>query len=266
MRKLTIGLIFTICIITAVCASSAIAGNSNPDLVVTYGETTYANQQYVNSVNNYFASKGYTNLGNANTEVISASQVNAISQGISGKTYNSNQIFSSALVDLNQGDNLKVTVDSSKITLVTAKMYASALESAGIQKGIVYVTSPISATGESALAGVMSCYEKATNVEIPQEVKQAANEEIYVQAEVVNNTNANPDQISQIVDDVKGEVEKQNITDMQSIVDVVNETAQKYNIQISNADIEKIAEAIYNTFNVQDQANAYKDKLEAVLS
>lgn len=264
MRKLTIGLIGTVCIIMAVFASSAIAGNDVSDLVVTYGETTNANQQYMDSVNEYFASKGYTNLGNANKEIISANQVNAISQGISGKTYNSNQIFSSALVDLSQGDNLKVTVDTSKITLVTAKMYASALESAGIQTGKVFVTSPVSATGESALAGVMTCYEKATNVEIPDDVKKAANEEIYVQAEVVNNTNANPDHISQVVDEVKEEAKNNNITSYDDILNIVNETAQKYNIQISTEDIEKIAQAIFNTFSVQDQANNYQNQLEKV--
>lgn len=262
MRKLNIGLIFAICIAVAVCASAVTAGNSDISLVATYGETTYANQQYMDSVNNYFAGKGYANLGNANKEVISASQVNAISQGISGKTYGTNQIFSSALVDLTRGDTLKVTVDSSKINLVTAKMYASALQSAGIQKGNVLVTSPVPATGESALAGVMACYEKATNVEIPQEVKQAANEEIYVQSEVVANTNATPDDVSQLVNDTKVKVEENQVTSYDEILKIVNDTAQKYNIPLSEGDIEKIAEAIFNTISVQDQANDYQAKLE----
>lgn len=266
MRKLTIGLIIIICIVLGIFASSAIAANNNDNMVITYGETTYANQNYMDFVNNYFIKKGYSNFENANVEVISASQVNEISKGISGKTYDSSQIFSSALVDLNQGNNLNVTVDSSKVTLVTAKMYASALESAGITKGQVYVTSPVSATGESALAGIMNCYEKATNIEIPDDVKQAANEEIYVQSEVVNNSDANPDQVSQLVDDVKQEVENNNISDLQDIVDVVNQTVQKYNMSLSQADIEKIAESIYNTFNVQDQANNYKQQLDDYLN
>jgi Predicted secreted protein len=158
----------------AVCASSVMAGNDGTTLVATYGETTHTNQQYMNSVNDYFASKGYSNLENVKQEVITANQVNQISKGISGKTYGSNQIFSSALVDLTQGDSLKVTVDTSKINLVTAKMYASALESAGIEKGGFNVTSPVSATGESALAGVMSCYEKRNQCGNSTGSKQAA--------------------------------------------------------------------------------------------
>ena len=54
-----------------------------------------------------------------------------------------------------------VEVDNS-INTITPKMYMSALKSAGIQGGHVYVTSPVSATGESALAGIMDCYEQAT--------------------------------------------------------------------------------------------------------
>ena len=51
-------------------------------------------------------------------------------------------------------------------------MYLSALKSAGITKGHVYVTSPVEATGESALAGIMNSYEVVTDVEIPESVKQ----------------------------------------------------------------------------------------------
>ena len=267
MRKLTIGLIAIICIAMALFASSsAFAGNDNAKLIVTYGETTHANQDYMKTVNDYFASKGFADLSGAKTEVINADQVNQISKGISGKTYDSKQIFSSALVDLTQNTNLKVTVDKEKVTLVTAEMYGSALESAGITQGVVYVTSPVSSTGESALAGIMTCYEKATNTQIPSEVKEAANEEIYVQTEVVNSSNSTPDHISKLVEEVKDQVQNNDIKDVKSIKDLVNQTAQKYNIQLSSDNIQKLADAILNTFKVQDKANEYKTQLESALS
>lgn len=250
----------------AVFASSALAGNDGSDLVVTYGETTYDNSEYVNSVNDYFASKGYSNLENARVEVIDVNQVNAISQGISGKTYDANQIFSSALLDLNNGQNLTVTVDTSEVNLVNAKMYASALESAGINKGAVYVTSPVSATGESALAGIMACYEKATNVTIPDDVKQAANDEIYTQSEIVQNNNVSADNVSQVVDDVKNNITTLNITSYDDVLDLVNETVHQYNMNISNDDIEKLADAIFKTFSVKDQANDFQNELDKATS
>ena len=68
-------------------------------------------------------------------------------------------------------------------------MYISALKSSGITAGHVYVTSPVEATGESALAGIMNSYEEVTDVKIPDTVKEAANNEIYTQAEIVKNSN-----------------------------------------------------------------------------
>lgn len=262
MRKLSIVLVLSIC---TLMVSAVIATNDNPNMVVTYGETTYHNQQYLNSVNSYFAEKGYSDLGSISKEIISASQVNNVSKNISGKVYDSKQIFSSAIVDLTHGDTLKVTVDSSKINLVTAKMYASVLESLGINKGKVFVTSPVSATGESALAGIMACYEKATNVQIPDDVKQAANEEIYIEAEVANNTNVSGDNISQIVEEVKNQALTNNINSHDGILDLVNQTIQKYNFPIFDEDMEKLTDAIFNIVSLQDQINQYQSALEKSL-
>ncbi|MBO7159734.1 MAG: DUF1002 domain-containing protein, partial [Methanobrevibacter sp.] len=154
--------------------------DSSDQVVITYGETAYMNQQYKSIVDDYFASKTNVDINSINSKVVTAGDVNKISGGFSGKYYNSNQIFSSALLDLNQNGEITVEVDSS-ITTITPEMYMSALKSAGIQGGHVYVTSPVSATGESALAGIMNCYEEATDVEIPENVKEAANQEIATQ-------------------------------------------------------------------------------------
>ena len=173
-RILAICLAFMLLAVAVIPTGFAV---NTDQVVITYGETTYMNQQYKSIVDNYFAGRTNVNLNDVNSKVITAGDVNAISSGFSGKYYNSNQIFSSALLDLNQNGEITVDVDNS-ITTITPQMYMSALKSAGIQGGHVYVTSPVSATGESALAGIMDCYEEATDVEIPDNVKQAENQEI----------------------------------------------------------------------------------------
>ena len=100
-------------------------------------------------------------------------------------------------------NDLKVSVDKSKITTITGDMYISALKSVGITSGHVYVTSPVTATGESALAGIMNSYETVTDVDIPDSVKEAANNEIYTEADIVENSKVDPDTLSDLVDDVK---------------------------------------------------------------
>ena len=194
-------------------------------------------------------------------KTISADQVNQISSGITGKYYTSGQILSSALVDLNDNQNLKVSVDKSKITTITGDMYLSALKSAGITKGHVYVTSPVQATGESALAGIMNSYEEASDVKIPETVKEAANNEIYTQAEIVNDTNVSADDLSKLVDDIKEVVKKENITDHQTIVDLINNYTIQHNINITSSDIEELANSIEQLQNIQEDIDNYQTEL-----
>lgn len=257
MRKITIALLALI--LMGMLIPAGFSADSN--VVITYGETTYANSEYKSIVDSFFKAQSNVDLANAGSKIITASQVNEISGGITGKTYNSNQILSSALVDLNENDNLEVSVDKSKITTITGDMYISALKSAGITAGHVYVTSPVSATGESALAGIMNSYEEATNVEIPESVKEAATDEIQTQAEVIDNSGVNADDLSKLVDDVKQEVSKDNITDHATIVNIINNYVQNNNINITNSDIENLANTIEQVQNVQGDVNSYQSQL-----
>lgn len=234
-------------------------------VVITYGETTYMNQQYKSVVDDYFASKTNVDLNGVESKVITAGDVNEISGGLSGKTYNSNQIVSCALLNLNHNGEITVDVDNS-ITTITPQMYMSALKSAGIEGGHVYVTSPVSATGESALAGIMDCYEEATDVEIPENVKEAANQEISTQAEIINNSNVSADDLNKLVDDVKDKVSEENITDHDTIVNIIYDYSTTYNINISDSDIENLADTIEQVQLAQDDANAYKEQISDVIN
>lgn len=262
MRKITIAILALI--VVAMLIPVGFSGEAN-SVVITYGETTHANSEYKSIVDNFFKTQAKADLNSADSKIITADQVNKISGGITGKYYNSNQILSSALVDLNDNDNLKVSVDKSKITTVTGDMYISALKSAGITKGHVYVTSPVQATGESALTGIMNSYEQATDVKIPETVKQAATDEIYTEAQIVNNSGVDADKLSDLVDDVKNEVSKDNVTDHARIVNIINNYVQNNNINITNNDIENLADSIQQVQNVQGDVNHYKDKVGNII-
>ncbi|WP_458405306.1 DUF1002 domain-containing protein [Methanobrevibacter sp.] len=262
MKKITIAILALI--LVGMLIPTGFATDSN--LVITYGETTNANSDYKSIVDAFFTSQANVDLNNVNSKVITADQVNQVSSGITGKSYSSSQIFSSALLDLNDNDNLQVSVDKSKITTITGDMYISALKSAGITSGHVYVTSPVQATGESALAGIMNAYEEVTDVEIPETVKEAANEEIYTQAEIVENSGVDADSLSQLVDDVKQEVSNDNVTDHDTIVNIINNYVENNNINITYNDIENLANTIEQVQNVQGDVNYYKDQVSGFLN
>lgn len=259
MHKRILAICLTFMFIAMAVIPTGFAGTAD-QVVITYGETTYMNQQYKSLVDDYFASRANVDVKNIDSKVITAGDVNQISSGYSGKVYNSNQIVSCALLDLNQNGEITVDVDNA-ITTITPQMYMSALKTAGIQGGHVYVTSPVSATGESALAGIMDCYEEATDVEIPENVKEAANQEISTQAEIINNSNVSADDLSKLVDDVKEKVNEENITDHATIVNIINDYSTNYNINISDSDIENLADTIEQVQSVQDDANAYKEQI-----
>ena len=262
MRK--IGIVIMALILVGMLIPTGFATDSN--LVITYGETTSANNNYKSIVDAFFTSQANVDLNNVESKVITADQVNQVSSGITGKSYSSNQIYSSAFLDLNDNDNLQVSVDKSKITTITGDMYISALKSAGITSGHVYVTSPVEATGESALAGIMNAYEQITDVEIPENVKEAANDEIYTQAEIVENSGVDADSLSKLVDDVKQEVSSDNVTDHNTIVNIINNHVQNNNINITNNDIENLADTIEQVQNVQGDVNYYKNQVSTFLN
>ena len=263
MRKIMILLAI---IIVGMLIPVGFSANDSQQVVITYGETTHHNANYKNIVDDFFVKEAGVDLHTIDSKIITASQVNEISTSITGKTYSSDQIFSCALVDLNDNSELQVSVDKSKITTITGNMYISALKSSGITAGHVYVTSPVSATGESALAGIMNSYEEATDVEIPDTVKEAANKEIYTQAEIVENTHVDADALSDLVDDVKEEVQVNNITDHTTIVNIINNYTINNNINISDSDIENLATSIQQTQNVQGDVNNYQNELTEIIN
>ena len=262
MRKITIAILALIVIGMLI----PVGFSADSNVVITYGETTYANSNYKSVVDSFFKSQSNLDLNNVGSKIITADQVNQISSSITGKSYDSSQILSSALVNLNDNEKLQVSVDKSKITTITGDMYISALKSAGITKGHVYVTSPVEATGESALAGIMNSYEEVTDVKIPEKVKEAANDEIYTQAKIVNNSDVNADDLSKLVSDVKDQVSRDNVTDHNRIVNVINNHVQNNNINITNSDIENLANSIEQVQNVQGDVNIYKEKVSGIFN
>jgi len=254
MRRLLLMLIILVVALSPVYSAQGLA--------ITYGETTYSNQAYKDSMYNYFQSHSDKDLKDATYRVITASEVNAISKDITGRNYKSNQIFSCALVDLSYSQGIKIIVDTSKVTTVTSRMYATALKSSGIENGYVVVSSPTVATGESALAGVLKSYEIAVGTSIPDEAKKAATEELYVETQVVNQTGQNPDTIAELFDKTKEEVQKQNLEDPSQIKIIVINMANNINIHLSDQQAQQIADAISNSQKAQGNLTEFKNQLQ----
>lgn len=248
-----------IILIALILSMSLVYGTSR--FSITMGETTYNNPEYKEIIMDYFQSKTDKNIENVSIEVIRASEVNRISEEVTGKVYDSDQIFSCAMVDLDH-DNFTIDVDQSKIKVATSQMYSNALKSAGIEKGYVVVSSPFTSSGEAALIGIFKSYETIVGAQIPDEVKKAALKEMYLQTRLADETGESGDTIAQLINQVKNKTETENINDTQKIKDVVIEVSNNLNIDLTSTQITDISEVIANSQKAKELNTGFKEKLE----
>lgn len=254
MKKLIAGILLLLMVISPIYGASGFA--------VTFGEATYNNPSWKASTLSYFQSHTDKNINSATTKVITASEVNQVAKGITGRTYSSSQIYSSAMVDLSYNNGIKIVVDKSKIGVVTPKMYANALKSSGIENGYVVVTAPVQSSGEAALTGVLKSYEIAVGAQIPESAKKAATEELYTESQIANQTGQNPDNIANLFEQVKNEAQKQNLQDPAQIKIIVINIANNMNININDQQAQQIADAIANSQKVQGDLVGFKQQLQ----
>ena len=83
MRKIAIAIMALI--VVGMLIPAGFSTDSN--VVVTYGETTYANSNYKSVVDNFFKSQTNIDMGNVVSKIITADQVNQVSSSITGKSF-----------------------------------------------------------------------------------------------------------------------------------------------------------------------------------
>lgn len=255
MKKIIVGVLLLLMVIAPIYGASGFA--------ITFGEATNNNPSWKSSTLNYFQSHTDKNVNDANTKVITASEVNEVAKGITGRTYSSSQIYSCAMVDLSYSGGIKVVVDESVIKVVTSKMYANALKTSGIENGYVVVTAPVQSSGEAALTGVLKSYEVAVGAQIPENAKKAATEELNTESQIASETGQNSDSVADLFTQVKNEAQKQNLQDPAQIKIIVINIANNMNININDQQAQQIANAIANSQSVQGELAGFKQQLQS---
>ena len=101
---------------------------------------------------------------------------------ISNALIGTKAISSSSVTFEQTGSGLKV--ETKNINWVTEEMYINALATAGVKDASVYVTAPFSVSGTAALTGIIKAYEVSSDKVIPEDVKQAANQEMVTTAKL----------------------------------------------------------------------------------
>ncbi len=142
------------------------------------------------------------------------------------------------------GENAGLTVTTNNISWCTEDMYKSALMTAGIYDAEVKVGAPFAVSGTAALTGIYKAYEDITGVQLEEEAKSVAADELIITAELA-------DAISEAIDNgevtIDGDAVAEEVSNADAVA-IVNDLklildeTQKMSDDELRAEIIKIAE------------------------
>ncbi|MFI8493780.1 DUF1002 domain-containing protein [Peribacillus butanolivorans] len=187
---------------------------------------------------------------------------------IASRLIGTKAISSSAITLEEKGTGIKL--ESKNINWVTDEMYINALATAGVKDATVYVTAPIPVSGTAALTGVIKAYEISSDKTIPEDVKQAANEEMVKTAKLGDEIGT--EEASALVTKIKEGMAENPPTTTEEVRKVVESSANELGIVLNEDQTQSLID-LFNKLKeldidwnaVGDQLTAAKDKLSNFL-
>lgn len=183
---------------------------------------------------------------------------------LSSKVIGSRALSSVTVKKTGGGSGVNVTTEN--ITYCTEGMYKNALVTAGIKDAEVKVAGPFKISGTAALVGVMKSYEQMTGKKIPEKSKDAATDELITTGEV--SESIGKEDAEKLIVDVKQKVAEDNLKTPAEIGEAIDESAKDLEINLSDADRQKIQELMdkisdlnLNVDQLKEQAKDIYNKL-----
>ena len=147
--------------------------------------------------------------------------------------------LSSVMISLaEEGNGLKVSTYN--INYCTAGMYKNALATAGVQDANVIVAGPFELSGTAALVGTLEAYEKLTGEELSEDVVDAAMDELVTTGELEQSIDGDSEDVEAMIADLKARIANGDLDTKEEIAAAIEEAAEKYDLNISEEDKEKI--------------------------
>lgn len=170
--------------------------------------------------------------------------------------------ISSARIEL-RDDNTGIAVTTNKITYITGSMYSNALATAGVSGAEIYVTAPFDVSGTGALTGIMKAYEATTGEKIDEEVKQAANEEMVVTAELAEDDDIDEDEAVDFMNKIKEKIEEESPESAEELRDLIARLANELGIDLTDAQLDRLVELFDNLRNLNIDWGKVTDTIDA---
>ncbi|WP_233522561.1 DUF1002 domain-containing protein [Peribacillus glennii] len=147
-------------------------------------------------------------------------------------------ISSSAITHEDSGTGLKV--QTKNINWVTEEMYINALATAGVKNASIYITAPVSVSGTAALTGIIKAYEVSSDKAIPEDVKQAANEEMVKTAKLGDEVGS--DKAAALMTKIKENMAENPPETEAEVRDIIETSAKDLGITLTDAQIQSLVD------------------------
>ncbi|MBT2738009.1 DUF1002 domain-containing protein [Bacillus sp. ISL-7] len=259
MKKILIYLLLSLLLINPVRTFADIAEG---DMIVTLGENLTNEQKNIL----------LTEMGAPNdVQIVTVSNQEEhqyLGKYVSKSFIGTKAISSSAITIQPKGSG--ITVETKNINWVTDEMYVNALITAGVKDAKIYITSPVTVSGTAALTGIIKAYEISADKTIPEEVKQAANQEMVETAklgESIGDKNA-----AALIAKVKEEIAKNKPKNDEELQNIIEQAANELNVKLTDEEMKRLMD-FFNKLKdlnidwnqVSDQLNKAKDRISKFL-
>jgi len=182
-------------------------------------------------------------------------------EGLASEEKIGNKAISSAYVRILE-EGRGIEVETHNISWVTKEMYANAMVTAGVENARVVVAAPFKVSGTAALTGIMKAFEKATGEKLTKEAKDAASEELVTSGEL--GEEIGKDKAAALIKKIKERIIGERITDKEDIRRLIIEIAADLDINLSQENLNKLADLMEKIGKLDLDVNKLTDQLEKI--
>lgn len=181
-------------------------------------------------------------------------------EGIATESEIGTRTYSCAyIMPTNSGE---INVKTAHLTWVSTSMIANTLVTAGIDSCDVIAAAPRDVSGTGALTGIIKAYEKVTDEQLDEEKTELAMEELYETAQL--GSDIGQDQASAIMNEVKQQVLKDDVTDASDVEDIVKEVSEYYDVNLTEEQTGKVASLMSNIASQDYDYESIKGTMEGL--
>lgn len=154
-----------------------------------------------------------------------------------------------------------IHIKTVNLSWVTCEMIRNALVTGGITNCNVICMSPIEVSGTGALTGIFKAYENISGVEITEENKELASEELITTCTIAGTIGQ--EEASTLMSELKEEIITNEITSSEKIEETVQNYLSSRNMELTEEDFWKLVELLTKLsekdYDIEEIKQAYAD-------